>query len=64
MQTRALQIKGPYTDKGSHGQGAHTDKGPLQTKDPYRRCVIPTDKGHLERINLGPLCTIKGPYDN
>ena len=60
MQTRSPYINEPLhkcapTDEGPlYRQGAHTDKGPLQTKNPYRRCVIPTDKG--------PLQTIYGPF--
>ena len=39
MQT---MIRGPYRQK------APTDKGPLQTRDPYRRCAISTDKAPLQ----------------
>ena len=51
----------PIQTKGPHGQGAHTYKGPIQTKDPYRGCVIPTHKGPFAH-NLRPLETIRGPY--
>ena len=70
MQTRGSYRQGPLQIKG---QGAHTYKGPLQTNDPYRRCVIPTNKGPLQTNwspyrqlralidNQGPLLT-RGPY--
>ena len=42
-----LQIKGPYTYKGPTAKD-------YETKDPYRRCVIPTHKGPFTD-NLRPL---------
>ena len=40
-----LHIRGPYR------QGAPTEKGPLQIRDPYRRCAISTDKGPIQTKN-------------
>ena len=61
-QKRAHAYKGPL-QKGALLRGALTDKepsqtrssyrqGPLQTKDPYRRCVIPTDKGPYRQFEV------------
>ena len=47
---RPLQIKGIYTDKGPSRTRSSYRQGPLQVKDPYRRCVILTDKGPLQII--------------
>ena len=59
-------IKGPYRQLGAYAdkeplyrQEALTDKGPLQTKNPYRRCVIHTDKGPLQTIQS--IQTLGGP---
>ena len=46
----APRVKGPkevapMQTRGPHCQKAHTYEGPIQIKDPYRRCVIPTHKG-------------------
>ena len=63
MQTGGPKDKGPLYRQGAYGQGAHTYKGPMKTKDPYRRCVILThklDKGPFTD-NLRPIQTI-GPY--
>ena len=57
------RLRAPIQTRGHHGQRAHTDKGPLQTKDSYRHCVIPTDKGPLQTI-WGPYGQLRAPIDN
>ena len=58
LQTRCPYIQGTPTDKGAlhtrgpHIQGVHTVAS--TAKDPYRRCVIPTDKELSQ--------TIRGSY--
>ena len=48
-------FRGPYRPRG---EGV-TDKELIQTKDSYRRCVIPTDKGPLQTIWA---LQTRGPY--
>ena len=64
IQTKGPLQKGAPTDKEPiYRQGVSTDKKLIQTKDPYRRCVIPTDKGPLHTI-WGPYEQLRAPTDN
>ena len=66
-----LQTRGPHIFRALYRQGGPkgglTDKEFIQTKglastarDPYRRCVIPKDKGLLQTIRV--LIDNQGPY--
>ena len=59
----APAAKGPlYKERSPHAQRAHTYKGPIPSKYPYRRYVIPIRLKVPYRDNLRPLETIRVPY--